>query len=72
MRTLKQLSDAATRGGWYGVGGMVETDDDTVANPACCIANRYDHQSTYRQESDNAEFIAALVNAYRDGKLVEK
>ena len=69
--SLKTLSRNATGGRWYGIGTMVETDDDQVPDPASCNAELWGHGFDINQASVNATFIAALVNAYRDGHLVE-
>ena len=72
-KTLKQLSEAATRGAWYPVAGMIEVEDDAVADPASCYAAQYSQESLTDPQTEmaNAEFIATLVNMYRSGQLVE-
>jgi hypothetical protein len=72
MKThLEKLSDKATGGTWYGIESMVETDNEYGADPACCRTESYGHTSTPEAERANAEFIAAVVNAFRDGRLIE-
>jgi hypothetical protein len=50
---------------------MVETASDKHADPACCGADVYDQGRLQHDGAANARFIAALVNAYRAGLLVE-
>jgi hypothetical protein len=75
---LKQLSDAATPGAWRYVPGPNFDEADVVG-----IAHGYPAElgnfycATGADEFEplpgkaNAAFVAALVNAYREGRLVE-
>ncbi len=71
MTDLRTLSRNATPGIWIAVGSMVETASDKHADPACCGADVYDQGHLQHDGAANALFIAALVNAYRAGLLVE-
>ena len=76
MSELKQLSDAATQGVW-GIGGTddggavgsVYSDDATGCRIADCMLEYTTF--SYSECNANAQLIAALVNAYRAGRLVE-
>ena len=46
--SLRKLSNAATGGTWHGVGYMVETDNDSLADPASCNAAMYGQDGSPR------------------------
>ena len=74
--TLAALSEAATPGPWHvqdgaiGVNPWISCSNGTLENGKYvrggCILNMVAHD----QNSEDAAFIAAIVNAYRSGQLV--
>ena len=58
MSDLKALSDAATQGEWEELGSM----------PNCVYSTNSSIQQSNRH---NSLLACALVNAYREGRLVE-
>jgi hypothetical protein len=80
MSTLKELSDAATPGAWHPVDTpwgngewIVAGNGDPHAGPMVCNCESMgdDRAEDGPSPQDDAAFIAALVNAYRGGKLKE-
>lgn len=76
MSELKTLSDAATQGEWH-VDMFPVYDEDSGAElpPMCegiCIHTPEDEaESVLCCSEREARFIVALVNAYREGRLIE-
>lgn len=80
MPTLKELSDAATPGAWYtvdtpwGDGSWVVAGnpDPHAGTPVCDFTLvTEDRENDQPSAQDDAAFVAALVTAYRSGKLKE-
>lgn len=76
MTSLKQLSDTATGGTWSVVddpSGMVVIETDAPPAGTKFGSAEVVSSSEWTNMSDeDAEFVVALVNAFRAGKLVEK
>lgn len=74
---LKDLSDAAVPGPWH-VDWLPAWNEDNGAEepPICdgiCIHTpEHEAESVLCCSEREAAFIVALVNAYRDGRLVER
>lgn len=80
MPTLRELSDAATPGLWYTVDTpwgdgtwIVAGNPDPHAGTMVCDCQDMNEsrQDGGADAADDAAFIAALVTAYRSGKLKE-
>lgn len=80
MSTLKELSDCATPGAWYTVDTpwgdgtwIVAGNPDPHAGTMVCDCQDMNESRPEDgpDAADDAAFIAALVTAYRSGKLKE-
>ena len=87
MTDLKALSDAASPGPWYNchVRGWGSRDSASMISlrnhdakdiagdcPLAVFKDKAVHWENSHPFLGNAAFVTALVNAYRDGRLVEK